>query len=88
MANDENESFCGPGGQRFYGAVSEQRQIVIPAQAGEKLLVLGDPEQGLALMRISLLTRNLRGSSALPNQIQEFAQDGTDDAQPDEENRD
>ena len=51
--------------KRFYGAitVSERGQIVIPADArrdfqiqiGDKLLVLGDLEQGLALVKASVL---------------------------------
>jgi len=54
-----------PDGKRFYGAitVSERGQIVIPAEArrdfniqvGDKLLVLGDLEQGLALIKASAL---------------------------------
>ncbi|HNZ12189.1 MAG TPA: AbrB/MazE/SpoVT family DNA-binding domain-containing protein [Anaerolineaceae bacterium] len=54
-----------PEGKRFYGAitVSERGQIVIPAdarrdfniQVGDKLLVLGDLEQGLALIKASAL---------------------------------
>lgn len=58
-------------GKRFYGAitVSERGQIVIPAEArrdfnievGDKLLVLGDLEQGLALVKAStLLEKNSR----------------------------
>jgi len=58
-------------GKRFYGAitVSERGQIVIPAEArrdfnievGDKLLVPGDLEQGLALVKAStLLEKNLR----------------------------
>ena len=54
-----------PKGRDFYGAVtvSERGQIVIPAKArrdfgieiGDKLLVLGDLERGLALMKASML---------------------------------
>jgi len=54
-----------PEGKRFYGAVtvSDRGQIVIPAdarrdfniQVGDKLLVLGDLEQGLALIKASAL---------------------------------
>lgn len=54
-----------PESKRFYGAitVSERGQIVIPAdarrdfniQVGDKLLVLGDLEQGLALIKASAL---------------------------------
>lgn len=53
------------GGKRFYGAitVSERGQIVIPAsarrdfniQVGDKLLVLGDLEQGIGLIKASAL---------------------------------
>lgn len=52
-----------PKGKRFYGSitVSDRGQIVIPAsarrdfdiQVGEKLLVLGDLNQGLALIKVS-----------------------------------
>ncbi len=54
-----------PEGKRFYGSitVSDRGQIVIPAEArrdfniqvGDKLLVLGDLEQGLALIQISTM---------------------------------
>jgi AbrB family looped-hinge helix DNA binding protein len=54
-----------PKGKRFYGAitVSDRGQIVIPAEArrdfkievGDKLLVLGDLKQGLALIKASTL---------------------------------
>jgi AbrB family looped-hinge helix DNA binding protein len=54
-----------PDGKRFYGSitVSERGQIVIPAEArrdfnievGDKLLVMGDLEQGLAIIKASTL---------------------------------
>lgn len=54
-----------PENKRFYGAitVSERGQVVIPAdarrdfniQVGDKLLVLGDLQQGLALIKASAL---------------------------------
>ena len=54
-----------PEGKRFYGAitVSERGQIVIPAEArrdfnvgvGDKLLVFGDLEKGLWLVKASML---------------------------------
>jgi AbrB family looped-hinge helix DNA binding protein len=60
-----------PEGKRFYGAitVSERGQIVIPAEArrdfhievGDKLLVLGDLEQGLALVKASMLLEKWPG---------------------------
>ena len=83
MAPEENARY-GPGGRGFYGAVtvSERGQIALPAQArrdlgikpGDKLLVLGDPEQGLALMTLETLMRNVQGSATLLEQIQRHAQ--------------
>jgi len=64
-----------PEGKRFYGAitVSDRGQIVIPAEArrdfniqvGDKLLVLGDLEQGLALIKASDLLKKFPGMLAL-----------------------
>lgn len=81
MSPNEELGTYGPGGRGFYGAVtvSERGQIVIPAQArrdlgieaGDKLLVLGDPNQGLALMKIDALMKNLQGSTTLLNAIKE-----------------
>lgn len=87
MAADGTASY-GPGGRGFYGAVtvSERGQISLPAQArrdlgitpGTKLLVLGDPEQGLALMTLDRLMANLQGSNALLGMLQEhMAQEQT-----------
>ncbi|GAA1109864.1 AbrB/MazE/SpoVT family DNA-binding domain-containing protein [Nocardiopsis composta] len=85
MAAEESKASYGPGGRGFYGAVtvSERGQIVIPAQArrdlgiapGAKLLVLGDPEQGLALMTIDRLMNNLQGSAGLLAELQKHTQD-------------
>ncbi len=54
-----------PDGKRFYGSitVSERGQIVIPAEArrdftievGDKLLVFGDLEKGLGIIKASAL---------------------------------
>lgn len=54
-----------PAGKRFYGAVtvSERGQIVIPAEArrdfnievGDKLLVFGDLERGIAIAKASVM---------------------------------
>lgn len=56
-------------GRRFYGTVtvSERGQIVIPAEArrdfdievGDKLLVLGDLSQGIAIAKASDIIDNL-----------------------------
>lgn len=93
MTGDKDSPQYGPGGRGFYGAVtvSERGQIAIPAQArrdlgigaGDKLLVLADPEQGLALMTIETLMRNVQGSSSLLEMIQQHANaddDGATDA--------
>lgn len=98
MASKKDNTFYGPGGKGFYGAVtvSERGQVVIPAQArrdlgiepGDKLLVLADPEQGLALMTIELLMRNLQGSSALLDQIQRLAQGESENTEPGDDHRD
>lgn len=58
-------------GRRFYGSitVSDRGQIVIPAEArrdfnievGDKLLVFGDLEQGLAIMKASRLIEKMPG---------------------------
>lgn len=60
-----------PEGKRFYGSitVSDRGQIVIPAEArrdfniqvGDKLLVLGDLQQGLALVKATALLENSPG---------------------------
>lgn len=83
MAEDAGDTAYGPGGRGFYGAVtvSERGQIVIPAQArrdlnirpGDKLLVLGDPAQGLALATIDRLISNWQGPTAVLEQITEAA---------------
>lgn len=62
-------------GRRFYGAitVSERGQIVIPAEArrdfnievGDKLLVFGDLEHGLALAKASALLAKMPELTAL-----------------------
>lgn len=87
MAGTKDQPQYGPGGRGFYGSVtvSERGQIALPAQArrdlgieaGDKLLVLADPEQGLALMTVDTLMRNLQGSSALLQMLQQHAKDDT-----------
>jgi AbrB family looped-hinge helix DNA binding protein len=64
-----------PERKRFYGAitVSERGQIVIPAdarrdfniQVGDKLIVLGDLDQGLALIQASTFMQNNPGMMGL-----------------------
>ena len=62
-------------GRRFYGTVtvSERGQIVIPAEArrdfdikvGDKLLVLGDLSQGLAIAKASVIIDGLNQALSL-----------------------
>ncbi len=75
-----------PKDKRFYGTVtvSERGQIVIPADArrefdievGDKLLVLGDLKQGLALIKASVLLERHPGLLA----VLENNEDSTGDA--------
>lgn len=81
MTEESDEAHYGPGGRGFYGSVtvSERGQIALPAQArrdlgiapGDKLLVLGDPQQGLALMTADKLMHVLGNASGLLDQVQE-----------------
>jgi len=62
----QEEDMQLPKGKKFYGSVtvSERGQIVIPAEArrdfgievGDKLLVFGDLEKGIGLVKASVLT--------------------------------
>lgn len=64
-----------PKNKRFYGAitVSDRGQIVIPVnarrdfniQVGDKLLVLGDLQEGLALIKASTLLERHPGLLAI-----------------------
>src|SRR5690625_4459976 len=73
MAKDDSTTSYGPGGRGFYGAVTvgERGQIVIPAQArrdlgieaGDRLLVLGDPDRGLGLANLERLMQTLPNSA-------------------------
>lgn len=69
-----------PDGKRFYGSitVSERGQIVIPAEArrdfgieiGDKLLVFGDLEQGLAIMKASKLIEKMPGIMSMLQSVE------------------
>ncbi|MDV6011601.1 AbrB/MazE/SpoVT family DNA-binding domain-containing protein [Haloechinothrix sp. LS1_15] len=94
----QGKAFYGPGGRGFYGSVtvSERGQVVIPAQArrdlgigpGDKLLVLADPEQGLALVTIELLMRNLHGSTALFEEVRKHVHGENDEGGPGDDHGD
>lgn len=64
-----------PEGKRFYGSitVSERGQVVIPAEArrdfdirvGDKLLVFGDLESGLWVVKASMLIEKIPAARGL-----------------------
>lgn len=70
LVNYDTEASCGisigPKGKYMFGMVSvgEKGQVVIPAKArkvfdikpGDKLIVLGDVEQGLAMVKADFIT--------------------------------
>ena len=78
----------GPRGRGFYGSVTvgARGQVALPAQArrdlgiepGDKLLVLGDPKQGLALVSVESLLQNLDDSSHLLGLIRRADSDAAD----------
>lgn len=65
--------------KRFYGSVtvSERGQIVIPADArkdfniktGDKLLVFGDLQQGIAIATVDIMTKTMAGTTELFREI-------------------
>jgi AbrB family looped-hinge helix DNA binding protein len=68
-----------PEGKNFYGSVtvSERGQIVIPAKArkdfgiktGDKLLVYGDLERGLAFVTFEIMQKTMVGTQDLFREI-------------------
>jgi AbrB family looped-hinge helix DNA binding protein len=74
-----------PEGKKFYGAVrvSERGQIVIPAEArkdfnikaGDKLLVLGDLTEGIAIITTDRIRKLFSNSNNLLQMVQSTLQD-------------
>ena len=68
--------------KKFYGSVtvSERGQIVIPAEArkdfgievGEKLLVLGDLDKGIAITKATAIMRMIDGSLRAARKMEDF----------------
>ncbi len=68
-----------PEDKKFYGSVtvSDRGQIVIPAEArkdfniktGDKLLVFGDLNQGIAFTTLALMARTMGGTMELFREI-------------------
>lgn len=79
-----------PEGKKFYGSVtvSERGQIVIPAEArkdfnikgGDKLLVLGDLQQGIAIATLDSMQKMMSNSAYFVQMMQsEFGSQGQSD---------
>ena len=74
-----------PEGRKFYGAVtvSERGQIVVPAEArkdfnikaGDKLLIMGDLEQGLWVATFPTIQKYLVNSANFANIVQSTMND-------------
>ena len=81
----ENEEPKPPDGKRFYGSVtvSERGQIVIPAEArkdfgiraGDKLLILGDLDQGIAIVTLSGIQKMMANSAYFFNMVESTMDD-------------
>lgn len=76
-----------PEGKKFYGSVtvSERGQMVIPSEArkdfnikaGDKLLVLGDLEQGIAIVTMESIRKMMSNSAYFLQMMQsEFGNQG------------
>jgi AbrB family looped-hinge helix DNA binding protein len=78
-----------PDGKKFYGSVtvSERGQIAIPSDArkdfdiktGDKLLIFGDIERGLAIATVSLMQKTMKDSVNLFREVG-LRMDSGDDA--------
>jgi AbrB family looped-hinge helix DNA binding protein len=72
-----------PPGKRFYGSVtvSERGQIVIPSDArkdfdirtGDKLLLVGDLEQGIGIITLSMMKKMLENADVLRSLVEHAA---------------
>jgi len=79
---DKKATFPAPG-KRFYGTVtvSERGQIVIPANArkdfgihtGDKILLVGDMEQGIGIITMSMMMKLLENVEILKNLVKNAA---------------
>lgn len=77
------------GRKKFYGSVtvSERGQIVIPVEArkdfgiqvGEKLLVLGDLDKGIALTKASTVMKMIDGSLRSVRKMEDFLKGSPED---------
>jgi AbrB family looped-hinge helix DNA binding protein len=76
----KNSKSDAPEGKKFYGSVtvSERGQIVIPAEArkdfeikgGDKLLVLGDLQQGIAIVTLDSIQKMMSSSAYFVQMMQ------------------
>ncbi|MBN1375063.1 MAG: AbrB/MazE/SpoVT family DNA-binding domain-containing protein [Dehalococcoidia bacterium] len=79
-------------GKKFYGSVTvtERGQISLPAEArkdfdiktGDKLLVLGDLEKGIALAKTNFILKMMEGSLEAMDKLQSMFHNGTQEQEP------
>lgn len=79
-------------GKKFYGSVTvtERGQISLPAEArkdfdiktGDKLLVLGDLEKGIALAKTNFILRMMEGSLEAMDKLQSVFRDENKKGEP------
>jgi AbrB family looped-hinge helix DNA binding protein len=79
----KDEQPISPPGKRFYGTVtvSERGQIVVPTEArkdfdirtGDKLLVVGDLEQGIGIITLSMMKKMLENADVLRSLVEHAA---------------
>jgi AbrB family looped-hinge helix DNA binding protein len=79
----KGEQPISPPGKRFYGTVtvSERGQIVVPTEArkdfdirtGDKLLVVGDLEQGIGIITLSMMKKMLENADVLRSLVEHAA---------------
>ena len=80
---EDKKATVPPPGKRFYGTVtvSERGQIVIPANArkdfgihtGDKLLLVGDTEQCIGIITMSMMMKLLENVEILNNLVKNAA---------------
>jgi AbrB family looped-hinge helix DNA binding protein len=79
----KDKQAISPPGKRFYGTVtvSERGQIVIPSDTrrdfsintGDKLLIVGDLEQGIGIITMSMMKKLLENADVLKSLVENAA---------------
>jgi AbrB family looped-hinge helix DNA binding protein len=86
----KDKQVYSPPGKKFYGTVtvSERGQIVVPSDArkdfdintGDKLLIVGDLEQGIGIITMSMMKKLLENADVLRSLVENAA--ATDKKKP------